>query len=272
MDVEALLRSCEGRQAGRSVGDPPQLFVAGAGAWTAAPPPTWDGGRYVGQGHGLTLILRGSGWLHLPAGRSAVSPGDALHLLPGVLHRGQVAHGAELWLAFAGPLAARLVDIGVLRRDRHLRPGLSPAILSSFAALLGALRAPVQPGDAPRLLTQALTWVSGVYTAADGAGDAWERRIAEACRCIAADPIHPPDLDRIAAGIGTTALVLRRRFRARLSCPPLAWWRQQRLLRAVELLPGRSIAEVARAVGYADATALSKQMRRQLGRPPSQLR
>jgi len=272
MDVDTLLRSCAGRQAGRSVGDPPQIFVAGAGEWGAAPPPTWDGGRYIGQGHGLTLILRGTGWLQFPTGRSAVMAGDALHLLPGVLHRGHLANGAELWLAFAGPLAARLGDLGLLRRERQLQVGLSPAILSAFAALLSALRSPTHPGDAPRLLTQALSWVSSVYAAADGTGDVWEQRLAEACRRIAADPVVPPDLDAIAADIGTTALVLRRRFRARLDCSPLAWWRQQRLLRAVELLPGRSIAEVAQAVGYADASALAKQMRRQLGRPPSKLR
>ena len=40
----------------------------------------------------------------------------------------------------------------------------------------------------------------------------------------------------IARALDTTPLVLRRRFRRAMGCPPSVWWRRQRLARAAELL------------------------------------
>lgn len=275
MDVATLIRRCPG-SVGRSLGQPPGEVVAGVTVWERRAPAAWDGGRYAGDGHGLSLVLRGRGSFPGDDGvRRQLTPGSAIHHLPGRVASGVLAGpAAELWVAFSRSLADRLAPLGLLRQDRVLRVGLDPGLLGAFAVLHAGLRAPPRPGDAPRLLAQALAWLQEAYARADASAssDAWDERIAAACRMLHRDLAAPPDLAEIAHALGTTPLVLRRRFRRRMGCPPSAWWRQQRLALAAELLPEYPVAEVARRVGYADPTALAKQLRRRLGRTPRSLR
>lgn len=275
MDIATLIQRCA-RSEGRRVGESAGLFAAGVGTWSGHGPAAWDGRRYAGDGHGLSLILRGRGsFIAWDGSRHEVEPGHAVHHLPGRAASGVLSvPAAELWVSFGRSLARSLVPLGLLRQEPVVRIGLDPGLLGSFASLHAALRAPARPGDAPRLLAQAVAWVQEAYARADAGSDdaAWDERIAAACRLIEGDLAAPPDLDAVARGLGTTALVLRRRFGRRMGCPPSAWWLQQRLQRASELLTTHPVAEVARLVGYADPTALAKQMRRHLGRMPSSFR
>lgn len=275
MNVASLIRSCPG-PAGRTVGDPPARFAAGIAAWGGRATAAWDGHRYAGDGHGLSLILSGQGSIVGCDGiRREVGPGSAVHHLPGRAAAGVLpGPAAELWVAFGRSLAGRLAPLGLLRREPLLHLGLDPGLLAGFAALHAGLRAPPRPGDGPRLLAQALAWLQEAYVRADAAGDrtAWQERIAAACGLLCSDLAGPPDLPGIARALGTTPLVLRRRFRLFMGCPPSAWWRRQRLQRAAELLPTRPVAEVARLLGYADPTALAKQVRLHLGRTPISFR
>jgi AraC-like DNA-binding protein len=179
-----------------------------------------------------------------------------------------------LWVAFSSSIAACLAPLGLLRQERVLRVGLDPGLLSGFAALHAGMRVPARPGDGPRLLAQALAWLQEAYARADAsdAPEAWEERIATACRLLQRNLAAPLDLPGVAQALDTTPLVLRRRFRRCMGCSPSAWWRRQRLERAAELLSEHSVAEVARRVGYTDPTALAKQVRRHLGRTPRSLR
>jgi AraC-like DNA-binding protein len=275
MNLATLIQRCarsEGRQVGASSG----LFTAGVATWAGHGPAAWDGRRYAGDGHGLSLVLRGHGsFTAWDGSRHEVGPGLAVHHLPGRAAAGVLSGpAAELWISFGRSLALGLVPLGLLRQEPVVRIGLDPGLLGSFASLHAGLRAPSRPGDAPRLLAQAIAWVQEAYARADASSDdaAWQERIAIACRLIERDLTTPPDLSSVARELGTTALVLRRRFGRCLGCPPSTWWRQQRLQRACELLVTQPVAEVARLVGYADPTALAKQMRRRLGRMPSSFR
>jgi transcriptional regulator GlxA family with amidase domain len=155
----------------------------------------------------------------------------------------------------------------LLRRDPLLHPGLPPRLLADAADLLARLRRP-EKSDAPARLAQAIAWLQQVYACADrqDVDDPWAARLARACALLAKDLAAPADLDAVAAAVGTTALVLRRRFRQRLGCPPLAWRQHQRALRALDLLRTHSLATTAARLGYADPGSLSRQLRRHLGR------
>lgn len=275
MDVTTLIRRCSG-SVGRNLGDRPVHVVAGVSVWERHAPAAWDGGRYAGDGHGLSLVLRGRGSFPGDDGvRRQLIPGSAIHHLPGRTASGVLAGpAAELWVAFSSPIADCLAPLGLLRRERVLRVGLDPGLLSGFAALHAGMRAPARPGDGPRMLAQALAWLQEAYARADAsdAPEAWEERIATACRLLQRDLAAPLDLPGVAQALDTTPLVLRRRFRRCMGCSPSAWWRRQRLGRAVELLSEHPVAEVARRVGYTDPTALAKQLRRHLGRTPRSLR
>lgn len=275
MHAATLIQRCQG-SADRTIGTPPGLFTAGVATWNGRGPEAWDGRRYAGDGHGLSLILRGRGWFTACDGsRHEVRPGIAVHHLPGRAAAGVLSGpAAELWVSFGRAIAGRLAPLGLLRQAPVLALGLDPGLLSAFAALHADLRTPPRPGDAPRLLAQALAWLQEAYARADAAGGevAWQERIATACRILARDLAAPLDLAAAARELGTSPLVLRRRFRRCMGCPPSAWWRRQRLLRASELLAHQPVAEAARLVGYGDPTALAKQMRRQFGRQPSSYR
>ncbi|MBN8526173.1 MAG: helix-turn-helix transcriptional regulator [Planctomycetes bacterium] len=275
MDVAGLLRTCPGSYA-RRIGEPPALLAVGTATWRGRPPAAWDGRRYVGDGHGLSLVLRGHGTI---AGRDGaphdLAPGLAIHHLPGRAACGVLAGpAAELWVAFGRGLAARLAPLGLLRRDPVLRVGLDPGLLTAFADLHAAMRSPALPGDGPRLLARALHWLQEAYARCDAgtASAGWDERIARACDLLLLDAGRRPDLPALAQSLGTTPLMLRRRFSRRLGLTPLAWWRRQRLHRAGDLLATRSVAEVAGQLGYSDPSALAKQMRRRLGRTPRSYR
>jgi AraC-like DNA-binding protein len=275
MNLATLIQRCT-RSEGRRVGESSGLFTAGVATWSGHGPAAWVGRRYTGDGHGLSLVLRGRGTFTAWDGsRHEVEPGLAVHHLPGRAAAGVLSGpAAELWVSFGRTIALHLVPLGLLRQEPVVRIGLDPGLLGAFAHLHAALRAPSRFGDAPRLLALAIAWVQEAYARADANGTeaAWNERIATACRLMERDFASPPDLAAIARELGTTALVLRRRFGLCMGCPPSVWWQQQRVQRASELLVDHPVAEVARLVGYADPTALAKQVRRHFGRTPRSFR
>lgn len=275
MDSASLIRECHG-MAGRFLGDPPAWFAVGVGTWSTRAPEAWDGKPYTGQGHGLSLVLEGHGTCTGPDRVTrAVSPGSAVHHLPGLSLVGALpGPAAELWIAFGGPIAKHLAALDLLRREPVLRIGLDPGLFAGFAALHAGLRGPLRPGDGPHLLAQGLAWLHSAYARADAddGTDAWQKRLTEVCRLLRRDLAGPLDLTAIATQVGLTPLVLRRRFRQHLGCSPSMWWRQQRLQRAAQLLQRHPVSEVAQRVGYTDPTALAKQVRRHFGRTPSSFR
>lgn len=275
MDLDTLILRCRG-SGSRRVGNPPGLLVAGLSVWSSRGPAAWDGRRYAGDGHGLSLVLRGRGSFTGTDGvRRDITPGCAIHHIPGRAACGILTGpAAELWVAFGRSLALRLAPLGLLRSSQGLQVGLDPGLLGAFAHLHSSLCTPARPDDAPRLLAMAVAWVQEAYARADASDgeNAWNDRMAMACNILIRDLASPPDLAAVARELGTTALVLRRRFGSCMGCPPSVWWQQQRLQRAGELLVDHPVAEVARLVGYADPTALAKQVRRHFGRTPRSFR
>ncbi|WP_406289583.1 helix-turn-helix domain-containing protein [Embleya sp. NBC_00896] len=95
-------------------------------------------------------------------------------------------------------------------------------------------------------------------------------RVARAVRERLADQlVAPPSLTELSAGIGLSRYQTLRAFRDVEGLPPYAWLAQHRVARAKVLLAaGRTPAQAALAVGFADQAHLGRWFRRVLGVTP----
>lgn len=74
----------------------------------------------------------------------------------------------------------------------------------------------------------------------------------------------------LAASIGTSRRQLQRAFRAALHCTPREWLREQRLLRAQQLLRAApSVKQVAYALGFRHESQFCRDFRTRFGYSPS---
>jgi AraC family transcriptional regulator len=87
-------------------------------------------------------------------------------------------------------------------------------------------------------------------------------------------PGPPPSLDELAALAGLSRFHFGRSFRETLGISPGAFVQDARIRRARDMLadPDRSLAEIARALGYAGDAAFSAAFRKAIGRPPGAYR
>ncbi len=75
---------------------------------------------------------------------------------------------------------------------------------------------------------------------------------------------------RIAERLGISGRHLQRVFRARLQTTPGVWLREQRLLRARQMLPAAcSVKRVAYSLGFQQASQFSRDFKARFGHPPS---
>ncbi|SFW77753.1 AraC family transcriptional regulator [Amycolatopsis australiensis] len=96
-----------------------------------------------------------------------------------------------------------------------------------------------------------------------------------ALRLLHADPAAPWTVAALAARTGVSRSTLAKRFADLVGEPPLAYLTRWRMALAADLLTGPddvTVAEVARAVGYADAFGFSAAFKRVRGVTPSEAR
>lgn len=211
----------------------------------------------------VIVCVEGAGWCRLPSGRYDVTTGQALVIPAGVAHE----YGADAerpwtiwWLHVAGADTGELIDAlrppivavgdvyqavslieAALARMEHddSARNLQAAAGSAWnlLALLAAdqTRGPVSRSDTIRQAQRYLREHVGVRTS-----------VAELAALANLSPSHFASLFRHATGVG----VLRYQTRLRMS-------------RARELLDttDRSVAEIARTLGYADPFYFSRQFR-----------
>jgi AraC-like DNA-binding protein len=125
------------------------------------------------------------------------------------------------------------------------------------------------------LLISALrTWFAG-----PGA-PAWYRAhqdpvVGRALRLVQHQPAEPWTIATLAADVGVSRAALARRFTAAVGEPPMTYLTGWRLALAADQLrqhPDRTIAAIARQVGYGSAFALSSAFKRQYGVSPQAYR
>lgn len=113
----------------------------------------------------------------------------------------------------------------------------------------------------------------------EGAAPAWYRALGDpvvgpVLRLLQEEPERPWTVASLAARAGVSRAALARRFTTLVGEPPMAYLTGWRLARAADLLRGseRTLAAVAREVGYSTAFALSAAFKRVYGTSPSAYR
>ncbi|WP_320780073.1 AraC family transcriptional regulator [Streptomyces sp. CRN 30] len=99
--------------------------------------------------------------------------------------------------------------------------------------------------------------------------------VGDALRLLHAEPAAPWSVSSLAGRTGVSRSTLAKRFAELVGEPPLTYLTGWRMTLAADLLAERgtaTVAEVARAVGYADAFAFSAAFKRVRGVSPSEFR
>lgn len=99
------------------------------------------------------------------------------------------------------------------------------------------------------------------------------RALQTLCEALYADPGDSRGVAEWGRKLGASTRTLNRRFESELGVTFRDWRQQLRLLRALEWLEaGRSVTDVALALGYASPSAFTYMFRRKTGRPPAAAR
>ncbi|MFF3598960.1 helix-turn-helix transcriptional regulator [Kitasatospora indigofera] len=249
-------------------------------------------GRIVGQcstrvdralpGYAGVLVTEGAGSLALRGapGRHAVPAGSFFWLPPGVPHTYGPTPGtwSEYWVLFEGPATGRYEDLGYLAAgpapvepadpagtraalDKLLQLGSGPESLSSHVAAAATLQVLIAavgtPHAAPRL-------------PADASLDIGRRALA----VLARDAAGPVSIGAVARELSVSRDTLATQVRRLTGSTPTDHLTRLRLNRAKGLLAftDRSIADVARAVGYPDPAYFTRAFTRRIGVSPSTFR
>jgi AraC-like DNA-binding protein len=96
-----------------------------------------------------------------------------------------------------------------------------------------------------------------------------EQRALAVAEAVLTNPAQSKPLAALCAGVGVSVRTIERAFRKDVGTDFESWRRQARLVKAVELLvAGRSIKEVAFAIGYRQSSAFVEMFRRTFGATP----
>lgn len=198
------------------------------------------------------------------AGRWVVPPQRGVWIPPGLHHGVQSGKRYELCTLYVTARAARSYPraCAVVRCS-----ALANELLLAGAAL--GLDWP-RGGSGERLLRVLLEQLDFQQTEPmhlPAPRDKRARRVAEA---LSAEPSDRRTLAAWAADVGASERTLARIFLAETGLNFVHWRRQCRLLHAVpRLVAGEPVTQVALAVGYEDASAFARDVKRALGRRPS---
>jgi AraC-like DNA-binding protein len=246
----------------------PEVDSLGYGTWTRRRPqglgthahPHWE----------VVLVVRGSIDHAIEGEELTLRAGDLSIVRPGERHSGveRVRNRAGIaWLALAEPMS-RLpgLERGDARtlEERYASIGsrrfpASPTTFSIFADLLTCVRAE----DAVRdlLLRAAIHRLLGAVLidhAAHVQGTGGPRTpsaaIARASAILRERLGAPIGVEALARAVGVSRTVLHERFVAELGLTPMAYWTEQRIARAKQMLAdGATSAAAAAALGFATA-------------------
>ena len=227
----------------------------------------------------LNCTTTGSGRINRGGGRFTTRPGQFLLFKPLVPHDYGTASSRHPWThlwvyffprpAWYDWLTWPEVTPGILSLDLSGHSLLSK-VTGIFEELIAVARGP-QPRRialAMSLLEQQLLWLDAASPASGHARlDPRLQRVIEYCHAHLADRLTICALARLS---GLSSSRFSHLFRDELGTSPLLYLEQIRISAAREqlLLTGRSIGEIADAVGYADPVWFSRCFRRRVGMSP----
>ena len=165
----------------------------------------------------------------------------------GELARLTARHGHHVDAA-GSPVSRALMDLAVSVRTENvaaLKLRCIEALRCLCEARMGAPEAPVR-ADRPAIARAA-------------------------CDLMRSNVEHPLTIDELARRCATSPTVLKESFRAEFGVPVHEWYRRYRMLRAADLLGAGagSVSDVARAVGYSNASKFAQAFSACMGATPS---
>ncbi|MBB2894260.1 AraC family transcriptional regulator [Flexivirga oryzae] len=124
------------------------------------------------------------------------------------------------------------------------------------------------------LISVVRAWAAETPSAVGGLRVLADPAVAEAVRLIRAEPAHGWTVEALAAAAGVSRAALARRFQEVVGMPPIGYLAQWRLSLAADLLRGsdRTVASVAREVGYGSPFSLSAAFKKMYGVSPQAYR
>ena len=226
----------------------------------------------------VIVCTEGRGWCEVDGGIQSVGAGQALVLPPGVAHRYRAdrrdpwtlwwlhATGADLRYLLepiTGPNRQRVIDLNDPARAVHAMERVVQAMErdETWPSLM------VSSGAAWNLLAQ--LGADRIAGPLDDAGPV--QRAREYLLEHFAERVSVPEMADL---VGLSASHFAAVFRLATGGGVLEYVKRIRMARARVLLvtTGRSVEEIAHAVGYSDAFYFSRQFRRVSGASPSQFR
>ena len=246
------------------------------------------GERFQLQAGDLALVPHGAGHV-IEAGGPTAYP-----VIPDLPHEEQSDNYAVLRYGDDGPLTEMVC--GGLRLEhpsaRHLLDGLPPLVhvrtvrRTVLGATLDLLAEEVAGRDVGSeavisrlsdiLVIQAIRhWITG----AEATGSPWltamgDPQIGPALAALHAAPGAPWTVRSLAARAAMSRSAFAARFRELLGQPVMGYLTELRMQLAVDLLhrSGRTVSDVATAVGYESEASFSRVFKRHLGTTPRQVR
>jgi AraC-like DNA-binding protein len=242
-----------------------------------AQPLRLEAGDIAVMGRGCDHLLASS------ADAALVAAGQIAMMHDGTTPAGSaetVISGAyQLWSAPVHPFFAELPEWFVLRASETAQIASihhAVALLAAEAAGDALGRETVVHGLLDVLFTCLLR---EIVARSDARTPGWCHAMQDSAIRLAVQRLHdacekPWTLALLAREVGVSRSALAARFRTVMGDTPLAYLRTARLQRAMRLLtePGRTLEQVATAVGYTDAFGFSKAFKRAVGMSPGEYR
>lgn len=219
----------------------------------------------------LSLVIEGQGTYRGPGERTEpIMPRTLTIVPPGEPHWYGTAKGerwTELFAMFSGPLFDMLRLTGVLSESGP-RPLPAGANREALATLLAVQ--PRSPAAAEHQLLALAAWLTSACRSQSGE----DRLCSHAADRLTRDFAQKVDLQALAADLGLSYDVFRRRFASEFGVSPLAYRNGRRLETAATQLrlTAQTTREIAGRLGYTDEFHFSRRFRSQFGVSPSAYR
>lgn len=232
--------------------------------------------------HDLVICLEGTGDYVLEDERIRLTPGMAMLIPAGVRFQGRNPDADQVYTGLAQHFRLNLLGhhdlLGRMRYRRVVRLSRWPMI----GPLVWHYRATAPSGSTTLMMHHAfmviltefiedafIAWTSpGASALPETEGLSME--ITMAATQIAADPLQPGLAERVVAAAPYNPEYFRREFRRKLGSTPAKFQEFKRMEVGMHYLEsGRSVAETAHALGFADSFYFSRLFKRHIGTSPS---
>ena len=240
----------------------------------------WPHGRVL-DGFALVYISSGRGKFESQPGiRTAIEPGHAFLLFPGVWHRyapDSATGWNEHWIGFDGEIPRRWQKHKfIAAKNPVLKINAEDTVLATFSRIIQAARA--NRPALQQILAGATANLLGLFYSAQQAPPAAETQNANAIELAIAriqnEFARELDMKQLAQEFGVSYSWFRSTFTTHTGLSPHQYLLELRLVRARNLLTETefSVKEIATQTGFGDEHYFSRLFRQKMNFSPSQWR